>query len=200
MISTSTLELGIDIGNLDIVINFEMPNNVSSFSQRIGRCGRRTGIQKTINLVKCIEPVFALSEILIHKEGETEDIHISRTSKDIFFHQMLSSLFEVGDMHVKELYSELHNCYAFSDITYDECKFLLKSMKDNDFVEIDHNRINLGLGFEEEFGSLNFMNFYAVFNSSFDVKIFEKVQFLHLKWPSLFEYSRFGANRLPRWC
>lgn len=173
MISTSTLELGIDIGNLDIVINFEMPNNVSSFSQRIGRCGRRTKIQKTINLVKCIEPIFALSEILLHKESETEDINISRTSKDIFFHQMLSALFERGNIHVKELYSEIHNCFAFSNISYDDCKFLLKSMQENDFVEINHNQINLGLGFEEEFGSLNFMNFYAVFNSSYDFKIFE---------------------------
>ena len=173
MISTSTLELGIDIGNLDIVINFEMPNTVSSFSQRVGRCGRRNNLQKTINFVKCIEPIFALSEILLHKEGKTEEIHISRTSKDIFFHQMLSALFERGDMHVKELYSEIHNCFAFSDISYDDCKFLLKSMRDNDFVEINQNQINLGLGFEEEFGSLNFMNFYAVFNSNYDFKIFE---------------------------
>lgn len=173
MISTSTLELGIDIGDIDIVVNFEMPNTVSSFSQRVGRCGRRTNLQKTINFVKCIEPIFALSEILLHKRSETEDIHISRTSKDIFFHQMLSSLFERGDMHVKDLYSEIQGCFAFSNISYDDCKFLLKSMRDNDFVEINHNHINLGLGFEEEFGSLNFMNFYAVFNSSYDFKIFE---------------------------
>ena len=173
MISTSTLELGIDIGDLDIVINFEMPNSVSSFSQRVGRCGRRSKTQKTINFVKDIEPIFALAEIILHKEGLTEDIYISKESKDIFFHQMLSSLFEISNVHVKDLYAQLHNCYAFLDISYDDCKFLLNYMKNRNFVEINNNRISLGYEFEKEFGGFNFMNFYAVFNSNYDFKIFE---------------------------
>ena len=46
MVSTSTLELGIDIGNIDIVIQIGPTNSVSSFSQRIGRSGRKSNIQK----------------------------------------------------------------------------------------------------------------------------------------------------------
>ena len=136
MVSTSTLELGIDIGDLDVVVNFEMPNTVSSFSQRVGRCGRVTKIQKSINFVKEIEPVFALAEIMLHKEGHSEEIYISHESKDIFFHQILSSLFEISDVHVKELYSEIQNCYAFSDISYDDCKFMLNDMRKRELVEI----------------------------------------------------------------
>jgi ATP-dependent Lhr-like helicase len=43
---TSTLELGIDIGDIDIVFFDKQPNSVSSFLQRIGRSGRRSGIAK----------------------------------------------------------------------------------------------------------------------------------------------------------
>ena len=43
IIATSTLELGIDIGNLDIVLQLDSPSTVSSFLQRIGRTGRREG-------------------------------------------------------------------------------------------------------------------------------------------------------------
>jgi Lhr-like helicase len=39
--ATVTLELGIDIGSLDQAVQVGAPLNVSSFAQRLGRCGRR---------------------------------------------------------------------------------------------------------------------------------------------------------------
>jgi ATP-dependent Lhr-like helicase len=41
--ATSVLELGIDVGNLDRVIQIDSPPTVSSFLQRMGRTGRRPG-------------------------------------------------------------------------------------------------------------------------------------------------------------
>ena len=173
MVSTNTLELGIDIGNIDIVINYGMPNSVSSFSQRIGRSGRRSKIQKTINLTFGNGCLYALSELILHKQGKTEEIFISKESKDILFHQILSRLFETGNVHVKNLYSELCNCFAFSDVSYQDFKFLLNDMRKRDFIEINNNYINLGNKFEEVFGRRNFMNFYAVFYPTYEYKIFE---------------------------
>lgn len=173
MVSTSTLELGIDIGDLDIVINFEVPGSVSSFSQRIGRSGRRSNIQKCISIEEGNKCLFALAEVMLHKQGKTEEIYISNVSKDILFHQILSRLFETGNVHVKELYSELHKCYAFSDISYSDFKFQLNDMRKREFIEINNNLINLGINFEEKFGRRNFMNFYAVFNPSYEYTIFE---------------------------
>lgn len=43
IVATSTLELGIDVGDLDRVIQLGAPATVSSFLQRLGRTGRRTG-------------------------------------------------------------------------------------------------------------------------------------------------------------
>ena len=43
LVCTSTLELGIDVGDLDKVLQAEAPSTVSSFMQRMGRTGRRTG-------------------------------------------------------------------------------------------------------------------------------------------------------------
>jgi ATP-dependent Lhr-like helicase len=43
IVSTSTLELGIDVGDLDRVIQLDCPNTVASFLQRLGRTGRRPG-------------------------------------------------------------------------------------------------------------------------------------------------------------
>ncbi|MEU7166052.1 DEAD/DEAH box helicase [Streptomyces morookaense] len=46
IVSTSTLELGIDVGDLDRVIQIDSPSTVASFLQRIGRTGRRTGTSR----------------------------------------------------------------------------------------------------------------------------------------------------------
>ena len=43
IVCTSTLELGIDVGDLDRVLQSEAPDTVSSFLQRMGRTGRREG-------------------------------------------------------------------------------------------------------------------------------------------------------------
>lgn len=45
IICTSTLELGIDVGDLDLVLQANAPSTVSSFLQRLGCTGRRTGQQ-----------------------------------------------------------------------------------------------------------------------------------------------------------
>ena len=46
IVSTSTLELGIDVGDLDRVVQIDSPSTVASFLQRIGRTGRRTGTSR----------------------------------------------------------------------------------------------------------------------------------------------------------
>ena len=51
-IATSTLEIGIDIGNIDCIILADKPNGINSFLQRIGRGNRRTGLCKVVGFAK----------------------------------------------------------------------------------------------------------------------------------------------------
>ena len=173
MVSTNTLELGIDIGNIDIVVQLSSPNQVSSFSQRIGRSGRKTKLQRTILITQGFNLLVTLAEIMLYHDGTVEDIKISKKSTDILFHQILSSLFEKGEIHYKKLYNDLINCYAFSKITFNEYKIILKEMTDNGLIEINHSRLSLGYDFEKKFGYGNFQNFYAVFTPSFSYTILE---------------------------
>ncbi|MEP7281979.1 MAG: helicase-related protein [Rubrivivax sp.] len=46
IVATSTLELGIDVGDLDRVIQIDAPATVGSLLQRMGRSGRRTGSRR----------------------------------------------------------------------------------------------------------------------------------------------------------
>lgn len=172
MISTNTLELGIDIGSIDVVIQLEPPFDMSSFSQRIGRCGRRNNRQRTIINTHYINLIVTLAELKLKQENKIEDIFISNKSKDILFHQILSYIFQFKQVKPKEVYDNLTNCYVFSNVSKNEFKRMLSVMKQDKFIYSDGPYLSLDLNFEKTFGRKNFMEFYSVFmpNYEFSVK------------------------------
>jgi len=173
MVATTTLELGIDIGDIDLVIQLTSPNEASSFSQRIGRSGRRTKVQRTILLSQGFNLLVSLAEVMLYHEGKVEKIHVSQKSIDILFHQILSCVYEKGKVNYKDLYNELSKCYAFSGISYEEYITLLKEMDEKDMLDIRNNNLTLGYQFEKDFGQSNYKNFFAVFSPRFEYQILE---------------------------
>ncbi len=63
IVSTSTLELGIDVGDLDRVIQINAPGTVASFLQRLGRTGRRPGKRRNCLFLALTE------DALLHAAG-----------------------------------------------------------------------------------------------------------------------------------
>lgn len=173
MVATTTLELGIDIGDIDIVVQLTSPNEASSFSQRIGRSGRRTKVQRTILLSQGFNLLVSLAELILYHEKKVEKITVSRKSIDILFHQILSCVYEKGKVNYRELFDELCNCYAFSGISFEEYVTLLKEMKEKNMLEIRNNDLTLGYQFEKDFGQSNYKNFFSVFAPRFEYTIFE---------------------------
>jgi len=173
MVATTTLELGIDIGDIDIVVQLTSPNEVSSFSQRIGRSGRRSKVQRTILLSQGFNLLVSLAEVMLYHESEVEKISVSKKSIDILFHQILSCVYEKGNVNYKSLYDELNKCYAFSGISFKEYVTLLKEMKERDMLNIRNNNLTLGYQFEKDFGQCNYKNFFSVFAPRFEYSVFE---------------------------
>jgi ATP-dependent Lhr-like helicase len=177
MISTSTLELGIDIGNIDIVVQIRPTYNVSSFLQRVGRSGRRSNKQKSIVFYKRDEEIFiTLAEICLIMENRIEDIKIPEKPKDIYFHQILSSIFEKGKIKQGELFNSLKSSYVFSKISKEDFKSIIESMKEREFVHNMNGNLSLGYNFEKKFGRRNFMSFYSVFCPSMEYTVREGVK------------------------
>jgi ATP-dependent Lhr-like helicase len=61
IVATSTLELGIDVGDLDYVIQIDSPGTVSSFLQRMGRSGRRAGSRRNTLFLTTTDEAFLLA-------------------------------------------------------------------------------------------------------------------------------------------
>ena len=174
MVSTSTLELGIDIGNIDIIFQVNSPPEVSSFLQRIGRGGRKSKIQRSIIITKDWGTLITLAEIILMDENKIEKVKISTNSKDIYFHQILSSVFEKRQIKEKELFYDLKDCLVFSDISKEEFKRIINFMVEKEFLDKYENYLSLGYNFEKKFGKGNFKEFYAVFCPNYDYHVKER--------------------------
>ncbi len=70
IVSTSTLELGIDVGDLDRVVQVGAPSTVASFLQRLGRTGRRPGTARNMLFLTTTDQELLQSRALLQLWGE----------------------------------------------------------------------------------------------------------------------------------
>jgi ATP-dependent Lhr-like helicase len=89
-VATSTLEIGIDIGDIDAIVLATPPNNVGSFLQRIGRGNRRTGTCRVLGLHSGALGTAAFYALVdCARRGELDDVH-EYDRPSVRFQQVLS--------------------------------------------------------------------------------------------------------------
>ena len=136
IVATSTLELGIDIGSVDQVIQVGSAASVLSLSQRLGRSGRRTrkSVIRQIATDKW-DLVQALASLELFKEGKLDKIDGKVKVYDIFAHQVLSTLLEKNGLLIKDFYKLNKDLKSFADISDEEFKTLTDFLLEKDFIE-----------------------------------------------------------------
>lgn len=89
-VATSTLEIGIDIGDVDTVVLAEMPRSVSGFLQRIGRGNRRTGVCRVVGFRSSDDDDQLLRALLdCGRRGDLDDVY-EYDRPSVRFQQVLS--------------------------------------------------------------------------------------------------------------
>ena len=136
IVATSTLELGIDIGAVDQVIQVGSAASVLSLAQRLGRSGRRSkkSIIHQIATDK-YDLLQALAALILFEEGRLDKIKPPKKSFDIFAHQVLSTLLEKNGLFFDEFGKLNKNLKSFSDISDDEFAKLKDFMLEKNFIE-----------------------------------------------------------------
>ena len=95
MTCTSTLELGIDIGDVGGVVHYEPPHSASAFLQRSGRSGRRRGAAKTVLLAGSAGEVLIASALVkLALQGQVESLAPAQVPKDVLLQQTLCLVLE----------------------------------------------------------------------------------------------------------
>ncbi len=129
IICTSTLELGIDVGQVDLVVQYMSPRQVNSLIQRVGRSGHRLGRESegTIVTVYPDDTLEALASVKNAKENRIEPVLMHEGALDVLAHQTAGLLMdEQQPVTVAELTQLIHRSYLYRNIQKTELQDLLR--------------------------------------------------------------------------
>ncbi|MDG6978828.1 MAG: DEAD/DEAH box helicase [Nitrososphaerota archaeon] len=118
LVCTSTLELGIDIGAVDLVVQYMSPRQVTSLIQRVGRSGhdlRRAskGVLVTVGADDILESAASVSEAL---RGRMEETRPYERSLDVLAHQVAGYAMEQEPVDSAALLDELRQCHPYREL------------------------------------------------------------------------------------
>ncbi|WP_300671064.1 DEAD/DEAH box helicase [Soonwooa sp.] len=167
---TSTLELGIDIGNVDKVVQIDATHSIASLIQRIGRSGRREGKSSNLVLYSTDSWSFlqSLASWLLYQEHFIEPVFITEKPYDVLLHQILSIVKSSSGIEIEKIYLQISNNPAFLKISKDEILSLISHLIGLNFLEKIGNEIILGIDAEP---LVNSKDFYSLFKTDTFLKV-----------------------------
>ena len=187
VVCTNTLELGIDIGQLDLAVQIDSTHTVMSFVQRLGRTGRRQDASRVMQIYTSdLQPepgdefyerlpfslLKALAIVDLFIESWLEPPFERTVPYNVLFHQILSRLVETHGSFAKDLVGHFLNSKVFPGVTLQDYLDLLKHLGSVDQIEqMETGELILGLAGEKVVRS---RDFYAVFTTPPEWDVFYK--------------------------
>lgn len=164
---TSTLELGIDVGDLDYVFQANAPGSVSSFLQRMGRTGRRENTIANTTFF-CDDPEAVLQAVALvelAREGWVEPIPPQQRCWPVLVHQLLAFTLAAGGVPRDLAWTKLSRLPDLSGITRFEFDQAVDFMVLHEYLFESGGLLSMGEAAERKYGRKNFSELYAVFSS-----------------------------------
>ncbi len=183
-ITTSTLELGIDIGRLERAFQIDAPFTVSSFLQRMGRTGRRSTPPEMWFVMReePPEPRALLPETipwkllqgialvqLYREEHWVEPPRLDRLPYSLLYHQTIATLASEGELTPAELAQRVLNLTVFHRVSTDDFRVMLRHLLLTGQIEqTETDGLIVGLSGERVASSYKF---YAVFQENIEYTV-----------------------------
>lgn len=173
IVCTSTLELGLDVGDVDKVFQLGAPSTVSAFLQRFGRAGRREGSVAHMVFVTDQQETFlrALALIRLAIAREVEPVCPDTRAFCVLVQQVLLAILKVGALAPDKLWKTLGDPPCFCDITQEEKLLLLDHMVEGGWLEKGQGRLRLGERTEKAYGRSHFSDLLSVFSGGSGVTV-----------------------------
>ncbi len=167
---TSTLELGIDIGSVDEVVQIDTTHSIASLIQRVGRSGRKDGESSNLFLYATTQwsLLQSISCWLLYKESFIEPPEKNEKPYDILVHQALSITKGHSGILLIELIKQLKENSAFTSIEQTEIEEILQHLIEVDFLEKLQHEVIIGVEGEKV---VNSREFYSVFKTEENFKV-----------------------------
>lgn len=167
IVCTSTMELGIDVGDLDQVIQVDAPATVASFLQRLGRTGRRAGSRANCTFF-CLSAESLLQSVALLRlaqAGWVEDVRPAAHAMHVLAHQVMALILQEGGLSRHKLLPWVEAAYPFSSIREERVQELVQTMIEREILYEADGLLSLGQRGEKLYGRRNFFELYAVFTA-----------------------------------
>ncbi len=164
IVATSTLELGIDVGDLDRVIQIDSPSSVSSFLQRMGRTGRRAGGRRNCLFLTTHDDAFLLALGVTQKWSEAwvEAAVPPAEPWPILAQQALVLILEWGEVPTMELVRLLHG--SFPELALEDIADLVEHLVARGFLDRSEGVVRVGPETERAFARGHYRELLASFS------------------------------------
>ncbi len=157
IISTSSLQLGIDIGSVDLVLQYMSPRQVTQLIQRIGRSGHELQkVSKGIIISTDEDDVFE-SAVIARKAlaGELEPIRFHENSYDVLAHQLIGLTFDFGKIELEKGYNIIKRAWPYRNLSYAEFLEVCKQLERLGLVFLNGHIKKKHRGFDYYFTNLS---------------------------------------------
>ena len=167
IVATSVLELGIDVGNLDRVIQIDSPRTVSSFLQRMGRTGRRAGTTRNCLFLATTEESLIQGAGLIQlwSQSYIEPIIPPALPCHILSQQLMALALQESGIGRLDWFGWVQGVQGFAQIPTASREQLVDWMLAKEILSDDEGILWLGREGEDSYGRRNFLELFSVFMS-----------------------------------
>ena len=139
LICTSSMELGIDIGDVDHVIQYSSPREVSRLLQRVGRAGHKIGLVSSGSIIATCADDVAEGCAIARKAAasELEEIRIHEKPADVLVNQIVGLEIDFGDIILERVHQIVTRAYPFRDLTIEELEGVVNQIEEHRLVRRD---------------------------------------------------------------
>ena len=130
LVCTSSLELGIDVGSIDLVIQYMSPRQATRLIQRVGRSGHRIG-RIAEGVIVALDSDDALEAMAIASKALKEDLEpvgIPPKPYDVLAHQIAGLMIKNRRLEFDEILTLFKKAYPYKDLTVEDIEKILKYM------------------------------------------------------------------------
>jgi len=130
LVATSSLELGIDVGRIDLVIQYMSPRQVTRLIQRVGRSGHRIG-RIANGIIITMDSDDTLEAMVIARmayKEQLEPVDIPYKPYDALAHQIIGLLMKKKRWYFYEIYDMFKKAYPYADLTIEDIQKVLTYM------------------------------------------------------------------------
>ncbi len=174
IVSTSSLELGVDIGDLDYVVQIDAPRAVAGFVQRMGRTGRRSGTTPNCTFLATDDDALiqAAALVRLHRAGFVESVVPVQRATHLLAHQIMALAQQEQGIAVTDWWAWIGQATPFHDVTEEDREALVNHMLAEGILVLEGGRYFLGPRGETLYGGRNFLALYAVFDSADSLDVY----------------------------